>query len=175
MKILDIGCGKNKYAGAVGIDVNPDADADIVHDLNIFPYPLKENEYDRIICHNILEHVSDLVKTIEEIWRVSKNGTVVEIVVPTPSSVWLYADPTHKRAFTSKTLNFFIKDNEYYGRIPAKADFSLLKAEYRNDSNHWWHKLLAGLVNKHMHYYETYFMYIYQTSAIYIEIVANKK
>ena len=39
MKILDLGCGKRKRKGTVGIDISKDTDADIIHDLNKFPYP----------------------------------------------------------------------------------------------------------------------------------------
>jgi len=37
MKILDLGCGKRKRKGATGIDISKYADADVVHDLNVFP------------------------------------------------------------------------------------------------------------------------------------------
>ena len=32
-KILDVGCGQNKYPGAIGIDSNPRTSADVIHDL----------------------------------------------------------------------------------------------------------------------------------------------
>ena len=38
-KILDVGCGQNKYPGAIGIDSNPRANADVTHDLGVLPYP----------------------------------------------------------------------------------------------------------------------------------------
>ena len=41
MKVLDIGCGNRKREGAFGIDVDPQSAADLVHDLNIFPYPIQ--------------------------------------------------------------------------------------------------------------------------------------
>jgi hypothetical protein len=44
MKILDVGCGKNKRKGAIGIDIDPNSDADVIHDLNIFPWPFNDNE-----------------------------------------------------------------------------------------------------------------------------------
>src|SRR5437764_140803 len=37
-KTLDVGCGWNKTPGAIGIDVNPKAHADVVHDLGSIPY-----------------------------------------------------------------------------------------------------------------------------------------
>ena len=88
MKILDVGCGTNKYPGAIGIDVDPNSAADIVHDLNSFPYPFYDNQFDKIICHNVLEHINDVPRTMEEIWRIGKNEAIVEIIAPFPSSRW---------------------------------------------------------------------------------------
>jgi hypothetical protein len=36
-KILDVGCGQNKFPGAIGIDANPRSHADVIHDLGNFP------------------------------------------------------------------------------------------------------------------------------------------
>lgn len=174
MPILDIGCGKNKANGAIGIDFNPDSQADIIHNLNIFPWPLEDNTFDVILCHNILEHIDDVPKTMEEIWRIGKNESIVEIISPFPSSRWLYTDPTHKRAFASKSFDFFIEGTEYYGSIPTKAKFALLRVEYQNDLYHWWHRLLLKLANQYKNYYESYFMYIYQISAIYFKLKVKK-
>ena len=49
-RILDVGCGQNKYPGAVGIDSNPRTQADVIHDLGITPYPFADTEFDEIIC-----------------------------------------------------------------------------------------------------------------------------
>ena len=41
MKILDLGCGKRKQKDAIGVDMSEDSDADVIHDLNKFPYPFE--------------------------------------------------------------------------------------------------------------------------------------
>src|SRR6266511_3157182 len=60
-KILDVGCGQNKYPGAIGIDSNPRSNADVIHDLGILPYPFADNEFDEIICRHVIEHVPDVM------------------------------------------------------------------------------------------------------------------
>ena len=40
--VLDIGCGSAKFPGAVGLDISADTDADVVHDLDVFPYPIED-------------------------------------------------------------------------------------------------------------------------------------
>ena len=170
MQVLDIGCGKNKAKNAIGIDFNPNFQADIIHDLNVFPWPLDDNKFDAVLCYNILEHIDNVPKTMDEIWRIGKNGAIVEIVSPFPSSRWLYTDPTHKRAFVSKSFDFFIEGSEYYGKIPTKAKFELLEIEYRKDTYRWWDRFLLKVVNKYKDHYESYFMYIYQVHEIYFEL-----
>ena len=59
MKILDLGCGKAKKSNALGIDINPDTDADVIHDLNVFPYPFPDNEFGVVHCDSILEHLDN--------------------------------------------------------------------------------------------------------------------
>jgi len=172
---LDIGCGKNKIAGAIGIDLNPDSSADIIHDLNKFPYPLKESEFDMIFCRNILEHLDDIPRVMDEIWRAAKGDAIVEIVAPFPSSRWFYADPTHKRAFVSKSFDFFVKASPYYGNIPVKSDFKILKIEYQKGTYRWYDRLLLRLANAYKNHYESYFMYIYQVSDIYFRLQVKGK
>ncbi len=43
---LDVGCGRNKYPGAIGIDRNRDTAADVICDLDRVPYPFREGRFD---------------------------------------------------------------------------------------------------------------------------------
>ena len=47
MKILDVGCGIHKYPGAIGVDRNPASRADVICDLDHFPYPFADSSFDR--------------------------------------------------------------------------------------------------------------------------------
>ena len=70
LKKLNIGCGKDykdPKLGWVNLDFNSDYKTDIRHNLNKFPYPFKDKEIDHIYCSHILEHVSDLFKTMKEL------------------------------------------------------------------------------------------------------------
>ena len=46
MKILELGCGTTKIPNAISVDINPFSKADVIHDLNKFPYPFKN-----ILCY----------------------------------------------------------------------------------------------------------------------------
>ncbi len=48
IKILDIGCGKQKVTGSIGVDFNDSLSPDVVHNLNHFPYPFEDCEFDEV-------------------------------------------------------------------------------------------------------------------------------
>ena len=55
MNILDVGCGNNKTQGAIGVDIYPDTQADVICNLNSYTYPFKNDIFDLIICKQIIE------------------------------------------------------------------------------------------------------------------------
>lgn len=107
MKILDLGCGQHKTPGAIGIDLIPGSQADIIYNLEIYPWPLADNSFERVVCKHIVEHVTDLVRFMEEVHRVSRNGAVVEIVTPHFTNRYSFADPTHVRHMAWLSLDYF--------------------------------------------------------------------
>jgi len=131
MKILDLGCGKRKYPKSIGIDFNPNIDADIVHDLNTYPYPLKDNTFDMVHASHILEHLDDTVKTMNEIHRICKPNAKIIIRVPHFSQAGAWANPTHRRAFATYTFNYFTKEskeqyiNKYFEIKKIKMNYTM--------------------------------------------------
>jgi SAM-dependent methyltransferase len=109
-KILDVGCGQNKYPGAVGIDSNPRADADVIHDLGVLPYPFPDNEFDKIICRHVIEHVPDVMLFVSELHRITKPGGLISIVTPHYSNPDWPTDPTHRNHFNSYSFTCFMPD-----------------------------------------------------------------
>jgi len=58
MKKLDLACGNNKKgADWIGVDVSKTSSVDIVHDLNIYPWPFEDNSIDEIYCSHYIEHI----------------------------------------------------------------------------------------------------------------------
>ena len=132
LKILDIGCGMHKSPGSIGIDFNPLSEADYIHDLDIFPYPFKDNTFDVILCRSVLEHLNDVVKVMEEIHRVGKPGCIVKIIVPFFSSHWAHVDPTHKHFFTSHSFDYFIPGRECFSRYRYSKEYFNLFSVIQN-------------------------------------------
>lgn len=107
VKKLDLGCGNRKREGAVGIDCNPRTCADVIHDLNVFPYPFETSSFDEIYADNTLEHLDNPIKVLEELYRISKSDALIRIDVPYFRAKWAYVDPTHKHFFTTESFSYF--------------------------------------------------------------------
>jgi len=99
-KILDLGCGENKFKNAIGVDRSLNTDADVIYDLNLFPYPFKDDKFDFIICKQSIEHLLYSCKVMEEIYRILKPNGVVILTYPHFSSYEAYMTPEHINKFS---------------------------------------------------------------------------
>jgi SAM-dependent methyltransferase len=100
-EILDIGCGAAKVPGAIGLDISPDTAADIVHDLDVFPYPIDDASFDQILLQDVIEHVREPLRVFEELHRIARVGARIQLRTPHFSSVLAYGDPTHRHYFST--------------------------------------------------------------------------
>ncbi len=107
-RILDLGCGQAKQPGAIGLDINPFSEADVIADLNRRPWPFVSNSFDRILCRHIVEHVTDLVGFMEEVHRIARPGALVEIITPHFSNRYSFTDPTHLRHLGWRSFDYFV-------------------------------------------------------------------
>lgn len=128
--ILDVGCGMDKLAGAIGIDANPRSRADVVHDLDVFPWPFADDTFEYVRAQDVLEHVVDFVRCMEEIWRVCKDGAIVTVRMPFMTSVHFATDPTHRRSSTSRTFDYFDPKKPLGGYSYSTASFEVLSFHY---------------------------------------------
>jgi len=108
---LNLGCGKKALAGYVNIDMSKYPGVNVVHDLNKFPYPFKDDTFDFIYSEHVIEHLDDLYETMKELHRICKNGATMIIRVPHFSCGINYRDPTHQRLFSYFTFDYFMKSD----------------------------------------------------------------
>jgi len=130
LKVLDVGCGDAKVKGAIGIDCVPLPGVDVVHDLTLFPWPFENESFDQIYMLNIIEHLPDTIKIMEEVHRLLKKGGTVHIEVVYWNHMHSISDPQHVRFFNEVTWEFFTgKRKGYY----TKAQFEMAGFEYIYD------------------------------------------
>jgi SAM-dependent methyltransferase len=105
--ILIIGHAGKPHPGAVTLDIDPQHHPDVVHDLNVVPLPFKDNEFQKIIAHHVLEHLGDLGPVMGELHRVCRADGEIDIEVPHHSS-WCANTPWHKLRFNSFAFDSFV-------------------------------------------------------------------
>jgi SAM-dependent methyltransferase len=156
-KTLDVGCGNDKILGAVGIDLVPGPQIDIVHDLDRMPWPVETSSFDVIRLWSVMEHLHDLVAVMEEVHRVARPGAIVLIGTPHFSSANAYTDPTHVHFLSGRFLDYFVEGTEMSGHYGfySKVRFRLL--ERRVTLSPFWARLrMTRLMNRVLPLYETY-------------------
>jgi SAM-dependent methyltransferase len=114
-KTLDVGCGIRKYAGSVGIDINPASAADVICDLDRFPYPFADGSFDRLRAIHVIEHLTDVIRTMEEFHRLVKPGGRVRIETPHYTDYSSFCDPTHKHHLNSFSFRYFGDNHGGFG------------------------------------------------------------
>ncbi len=107
--VLHFGSGSKKLQGSTTVDILNLPNVDVVHDLNVYPWPFEDNSQDFIFGHNVFEHLKDIVSVMNEVHRILKPGGRVLITVPYFRSVDAFSDLTHKQFFTSQSMEHFIE------------------------------------------------------------------
>lgn len=107
---LNLGAGKDIKQGFVNVDFLKSKGTDVVHDLDKFPYPFKDDSVDYVLMRSCLEHLKDIPKVMNELNRICKNKAIIEIIVPHFASFGAYIDTTHFHFFTyySFDYNFYM-------------------------------------------------------------------
>jgi len=130
VRVLDVGCGINKTPGAVGIDRNPDSKADVLCDLDRFPYPFADNSFDRLVATHVIEHVSDVLRTMEEFHRLLGAGGRAVITTPHYTDFSSFCDPTHRWHLNSFSFRYFGEDHGGFGYY-SRARFREISVRVR--------------------------------------------
>lgn len=161
-KILDLGCGKKKRQGSIGVDYSDRHDADIIHDLNVFPYPFADNSIDQVYLDNVLEHLDNPMAVMAEVHRICKNGAEIKVIVPYFRSAWAFIDPTHQHFFTVDSFAYYDPDHVICQRYDyVKTRFKVELVVFNETlANRWFKKIIIKLANKWPNRYETYLSHL---------------
>lgn len=169
LNTLDVGCGRYKREGSIGIDVKPFPGVDIVHNLNIFPWPISDNTFDLIICRDIVEHLDNVVRTMEEFHRIAKPNAKIIIDTPHFSNPNSFRDPTHRWHFSFDSFDYF--DMDFQNPRYTELKFKLLKKEFVFKRKWGIASILAGFSKRR---YEIYYSHRYPPYKLHFEISVIK-
>ena len=125
----------------VRLDWDETCNPDVVHDLNIIPYPFDDNLFDEIHAYEILEHCGRqgdyrfFFDQFSELHRILKPGGYLCGTSPKWEECWAWADPGHTRIIAPESM-IFLSQRQYeeqVGKTPMadyrfcyEADFELV-------------------------------------------------
>ena len=106
---LDVGCGLNKQKGFVGMDVSAKSHADIVHDIQKFPWPIPDSCCFQILMSHVWEHIEPKYRfqVMDECWRIIKHDGQLLIAAPYANSFLAMAHPAHYTCPNEAVFQFF--------------------------------------------------------------------
>lgn len=152
--VLDVGCGLGYFTDMIagyapesmGIDIdfkciawcreNMKGNYRLV-DLTDYPYPFKDNTFDKILCTEVLEHIQDNGAVLDELYRIIKPGGMLVVSVPCKEgmfkSYWKnighnYVDGNsreyhHHKGYTAQQLTNMMK---YHKFIPGYYEYTMV-------------------------------------------------
>ena len=166
-RVLEIGCGKERlFPDAVTLDINSIHRPTVVHDLEQTPYPFPDDSFDIILCCHILEHVRQFVPCVAELHRILKPGGLIFVEAPYFSSVFAHADPTHVRAFTAHSFDYFKENSALTAFAYAPIRFAEVRVEIVVPGNGFLSRLFRYLIRRHTRRYEERWAYIFPRHTI---------
>jgi len=179
MKKLNLGCGSYSKQGYVNLDATNLPGVDVVHDLNQYPYPFDDDEFEEVFCYHVLEHLDDIVRPLEEIWRITRNGARIIIEVPSFPGIGAVVDPTHKSFYTFGTFDYFTEDTLFPYYSKAKYEIAQRKIVFYCSLPpfKWLSGIMTRLVNSHIKLQKAYFYnlsYLFPASHLCVELVTVK-
>lgn len=132
--LVDLGGATGKPAGYLGVDLH---DADIIHDLRE-GLPFRDNTVGVVRAYDILEHLSDSVHIMNEIYRVLTPGGWLMASIPSTDGRGAFQDPTHVSHWNENSFWYYTdpKLQRYVPAIKARFQVSRALTWYPSD----WHK-----------------------------------
>lgn len=175
-KALHIGSGKKTLPGATTIDILDLPGVDVVHDLDIMPWPFPDNEFDLVFAHSVFEHLEDQIAIMEEMHRILKPGGRIVITVPHFRCTDAFTDSTHTHFFTSQSMDYYIEGTalanyEYSNVLWKKVGFwygwpQIAKNPIR--------RLFKWYISNHPKFYDSHLSLLFPTKIVIWELEVIK-
>ncbi len=174
-RILDVGCGIRKYPGSIGLDNNPNTAADVIADLDRHPYPFADSTFDEVRAIHVIEHVDNVIRTMEEFHRILRHGGTIRLETPHYTDFSSFCDPTHKWHLNSFSFRYFGDDDAGFGyytraKFREKKVYVKLLALWR----YLGFELLINASPRLRRYWEYYLCYIVRGKVMEFEFEVQK-
>mgnify|MGYP000635640836 CR=1 FL=1 len=107
---LDIGCGKNKKPGFLGVDQYAFEGVDVVCNVAKDIWPWDHGTVEEVHCSHFLEHLTakERIRFFNELYRVMAVGAKATIITPHWCSNRAYGDLTHQWPPVSEMFWYYV-------------------------------------------------------------------
>jgi hypothetical protein len=138
-----------EWVQLVTVDCVESHKPDVLHDLNVTPWPFEDNQFSEVHAYEILEHLGSqgdyhsFFLHFSEIWRVLQDKGVLCATVPDWKSMWAWGDPGHTRVINPGSL-VFLDQTEYAKQVGVtpmsdyrdvwKGDFERIGQQTRGEN-----------------------------------------
>jgi len=126
---LNFGCGKKIKDGWYNVDLQKGEGIQKSFDFNQYPYPLKENSFSFVLLDNVLEHLDNPKRVLDELYNCSKAMAKIIIKVPYYNCKGAYNDITHKHFFNETSFDNLVNPEKHYGIKSETKKFYVQKIE----------------------------------------------
>ena len=114
---INLGAGNDIQEGWVNHDIKAHREEiKVIFDLNNFPYPIEDEYYDEVRAWDVIEHLDEPLKVMDEIHRILKPNGIFTAKACGWENPNYWVDITHKHGFDIKSFDYLVSDTEI-GRI----------------------------------------------------------
>ena len=137
---LNLGCGFNKLAGYVNVDIRKEVSPDVVCDIQKLLYP--DNSVDEIFASHLLEHIGwrKVDEVLKEWYRVLKPEGYLKLILPnmkflcTKFLQWEETDNMNSLKENMKVVygnQDYPYNFHYFGYTPKLISFTLSSSNFK--------------------------------------------
>jgi SAM-dependent methyltransferase len=172
--ILSVGCGRRPpQPDLVRLDCSTEVQPDIVWNLDEFPYPLEDSSFSTIECIDVIEHLKDIPKAMDEFHRILEPAGLLQVATPHFSSANSFVDPTHRWHLSYFSFDYFCGAHEpsYY----STARYRIKSRRIQFSGGRLTRSIVSRLANRFPKSYEDRFAWMLPAWFLYFELEAIKQ
>lgn len=140
---LNLGCADILIRGCINVDIFPGPAVDQVADLTQ-KWPWEDNSVEYIVAYDVIEHLPNKIFTMNEAWRVLRNGGEFDIRVPTTNGTGAWQDPTHVSFWNENSFLYY--EHNYHLRNRFRESYGI-SAAFRTVSKNLRHSTFGEVLN----------------------------